>query len=63
MPFWVKIFKILTQFEHYFCIGKYTEKGRFLPYQAVLKREYLELGIKFLHSVKRADLVLKFSFI
>ena len=55
--------KILTHFEHYFYIGKYTEKGRFSPYRAVLKREYLELGIEFLRSVKSADFVLKFSFI
>ena len=59
----MKIFKILTHFEHYFYIGKYTEKGRFSPYRAVLKHEYLELGIEFLHSVKSADFVLKFSFI
>ena len=59
----MKIFKILTHFEHYFCIGKYTEKVRFSPYRAVLKREYLELGIEFLHSVKSADFGVKFSFI
>ena len=54
---------ILTHFEHYFYIGKYTEKGRFPPYRAVLKRKYLELGIEFLHSVKSTDFVLKLSFI
>ena len=59
----MKIFKFLTHFEHYFYIGKYTEKGQFSPYRAALKREYLELGIEFLHSVKSADFVLKFSFI
>ena len=39
------------------------EKVRFPPYPAVLKREYLELGIEFWYSVKSADFALKSSFI
>ena len=39
------------------------EKVQFPPYPAVLKREYLELGIEFWHSVKSTDFVLKSSFI
>ena len=42
-------------YEHYFYIGKYTEKRRFSPYRAEPKREYLELGIEYLHSVKSAE--------
>ena len=58
--FGVKVFQILTRFEHYFYIGKngkYTLKERFPPYQAVLKQKYLELEIEFLHSVKSANFV------
>ena len=49
--------------DHLWDIIFILEKVRFPPYPAVLKREYLELGIEFWHSVKSADFVLKSSFI
>ena len=49
--------------DHLWDIIFILEKVRFPPYPSVLKREYLELGIEFRHSVKSVDFLLNSSFI
>ena len=47
-----------NRYSDYFMLSHFIlKKSWFLPYPAVLKREYLELGIEFWHSVKSVDLV------
>ena len=46
-----------------FLYGRFNGNMRFPSYRPILKREYLELGIEFLHSVKSGDLILKNTFI
>ena len=59
------IFGLILKKMDYVCfkIDFILENVRFPPYPAVLKHEYLELGIEFWHSVKIVDFVLKSSFI
>ena len=48
-----------SHFLYIFTYIKYKGKWRFSSYPAALKRQYLELGIRYWHSVKSADFVNK----